>query len=150
LLANYGMDLEASIFGGYSPLQLDDSSSSEGAIYLPLGKGARKNIRDDASRTALELGAEKRHLGIIRLLVNRGAEVDARTADGRTPLHLAVRNSEDDVVRLLLEFGADAAARDADGVTLLDVVDEEMKTSEDPARWQSIRAMLVGAGARDD
>ncbi|EYU38731.1 hypothetical protein MIMGU_mgv1a024414mg [Erythranthe guttata] len=109
-------------------------------VKLLLHRGANKDIRNKAGKTAYDLAAENGHaklfdalrLGdslcvaarkgelrmIVRLLDN-GALINGRDQNGWTGLHRAAFKGRADVARALIEKGIDVNAKDECGYTAL-------------------------------
>ena len=127
-LIEYGADISAEDFKGYSPLYF----ASEGVhlkdrtvLRLLLEHGADVNARTKDGETALHNASIFGALEVVRLLLEHGADVNARQEYGITPLHcfntVSIRPGAVGVARLLLEQGADVNARAKDGSTPLHV-----------------------------
>lgn len=93
--------------------------------------------------SALQMAADKGHLGVVKLLVEKGAEIDYRhPVNKMTALHLAAYSGHDDVVKYLLSKGADPNVKMSRGVSILRAVRDQGHTST--------VAILEAAGAKDD
>ncbi|KAF8473037.1 ankyrin repeat-containing domain protein [Russula ochroleuca] len=99
---------------------------------LLLEKVADVNARDDDSRTALHIAAQKGRVEVVRVLLEHGANADAEDNEGRTPLHLSAEDGRVEAMRVLLEHGANVGAEDNEGGTAFQIAsakgnDEIMK-----------------------
>lgn len=125
---------------GDTPLHIAAGLGDEYMVKLLLQKGANKDIRNFAGRTAYDVAAENGHtrlfdslrLGdslciaarkgevrtIVRLL-ETGAAINGRDQHGWTALHRSCFKGKIDAVRTLLEKGVDVDAKDEDGYTAL-------------------------------
>lgn len=118
-------------------------------VKLLLQKGANKDIRNRAGKTAYEVAAEygqnrlfdalklgdslcvaarKGEVRTIQRLIENGAAINGRDQHGWTALHRASFKGKIDAVRALLEKGIDIDAKDEDGYTALHCAVESGQT----------------------
>lgn len=84
-----GADVEASEFGGLSPLHKAAFRGDMDACRLLLVQAASANLRDSAGQTPLHAAALQLHSEVLQLLLRRGAEADATDNEGVTPARAA-------------------------------------------------------------
>lgn len=141
LLANSaaGADIRNATDGD-TPLHVASGLGDEQMVKLLLHKGANKDVRNKAGKTAYDLAAENGHaklfdalrlgdslcaaarkgeLRMILRLLDNGASINGRDQNGWTALHRAAFKGRMDVIRALIEKGIDLNAKDEWGYTAL-------------------------------
>lgn len=120
-----GVDVNADLGGGATPLMLAESAEMTNAL-LKLGADVNRKSQDGASVLHHAVSADKAE-EILPLLLAAGANVAAVTKGGETPLlmtrYLFIERGDfrkaAHIVRILYLSGASVDAQDADGYTLL-------------------------------
>ncbi|XP_042013067.1 protein VAPYRIN-like [Salvia splendens] len=123
---------------GETPLHVAAGLGDEQMVKLLLHKGANKDVRSRAGKTAYDLAAESGHarlydalrLGdsmcaaarkgdarMVARLIESGAAVNGRDQNGWTALHRAAFKGRLDVARAVVEKGVDVDAKDGEGYT---------------------------------
>ena len=114
ILRDSGADLNATDFGGWTPLHYWASGDGDRKVaQLLLEWGADVNIRAKGLNgwTSLQWAAYAGQPEVAADLLAYGADVNARDDHLRTPLHLAAAQGHAGVAGVLLKHGADAALR---------------------------------------
>ncbi|XP_038695389.1 protein VAPYRIN-like [Tripterygium wilfordii] len=133
-------DIPNTVDGDTPCLHIAASLGDEQMVKLLITKGANKDFRNKAGKTAYDLAAENGHSRLfealklgdsfcvaarkgevrtIHKLLESGAAINGRDQHGWTALHRAAFKGHVDAVRALLEKGIDVDAKDEDGYTAL-------------------------------
>ena len=153
-LVNRGVDVNAQIGSGSTPLHEAARQGATELMELLVAHGAEVNVKAEYGMTPLMAAIQdsdggKKHANqyeTVEFLVTRGADVNARNENGQTPLHyvtsgyLGGRDGLENaiaVARFLVARGADINAKNNDGKTPLDNAD-----------WSEYRERLHDLGAR--
>ncbi|CAM9160357.1 unnamed protein product, partial [Ectocarpus sp. 12 AP-2014] len=113
LLGSTRTDVDALDNEGYSPLMVASEGGHCSTVEVLLRAGAVMTPRYYTAgahlcMTALDLAAEKGHVGVVEAIVENGGDVRAANTSGFTALHYARRG---EVVNVLLDAGADVSAK---------------------------------------
>jgi ankyrin repeat protein len=109
-LAELGMDMNAPIFRGYTPLMyavLRENAPQTVKVLLASGADANAAMVEvNGDITPLLAAAMRENADVVRALLAAGAKVDVRDGNGKTPLEVARQAKHDAVVKVLEEAGA--------------------------------------------
>lgn len=81
--------------------------------------GAKINLRDDRTWTALTLSSFNGNEELVKLLIENGADINLKDKGGSSALHWAAYNGKTSIVELLLENNANVNAQSHRGWTSL-------------------------------
>jgi ankyrin repeat protein len=104
--------------------------------------GAKIDILDEYSASALFYASASGHLNIVEFLAKNGADLNIQSSFGYTPLIIATRNDKFNVVKFLTENGADLELKTGNNTTALIVAFEQENSK--------IFEYLVSKGANID
>ncbi|TET38130.1 MAG: ankyrin repeat domain-containing protein [Planctomycetota bacterium] len=135
---NKGIDVDAEIKGGGTPMLMAAWKGQKGAITLLIEKGADVNAKTQDGYTPLLAAIIFGCKDSVALLIEKGADPNTMEIhNGFTPLHWAVHKSNMQIARLLIENGADMNIKNNTGNTPLDM-----------ASSAEIKLLLRSYGAR--
>ena len=133
-----GVDVNAKIEGGGTPLHYAATAAQKEIAELLIAKGADVNARDDDGETPLDTAIQIRSTKLADLLRKHGGKRgDWFNADNS--IHRAARAGHIEAVKKHLGDGTDVNAKNADGWTPL----------HEAARWgqKEIAELLIAKGA---
>jgi ankyrin repeat protein len=129
LLIDKGMDINAAVHEGYTPLWFAACKARPNVVTMLLKAGAKVRTVTADGRTPLTGAAMGSHidqaeaLRVINLLVASGADARAAAKNGSTPLHLAAGHAQSkesaQLLTALIAAGGDVNAADERGITPL-------------------------------
>lgn len=143
LLAQPGIDLEATAMNGNTALMMAAYQHNGAAVSALLAHGAAVSR---PGWTALHYAAAAGDDAIVRQLLDHGAVIDATSPKGTgtfTPLMMAAREGHDRTVRLLLDAGADPSLFNSEHLDAAAIA----QRADKPAIAAAIRARLDARGA---
>jgi ankyrin repeat protein len=141
-LIGAGVDVNAKIKGGWTPLILAAGNGQIEAVRLLLQAGADANAETEGEKyTALIIALVRGYAQAVKLLIEAGADVNAQLQDewGYTALMFASEKGDEELVKILIEAGANIDARDKRSGTAL------IKASQKGEL--SVAKLLIAAGA---
>lgn len=143
VLIEYGAKINRDKYQECGPLHHACNSSQIECAKLLIDHGADVNELtadfdgcETHDRTSLHLACDnppsEGTQDCIRLLIKHGAYIDARDARGKTPLHYAYDKPQ--LLKILLEMGANPTIKDRRGHTVLDLIQKNITSPQDPRR----------------
>ncbi len=116
-LLDSGIDPNAKLAGGWTPLHWAAATGRSNIITLLLKHGAAIDVHQNEGLAPIHLAAKDGHDEAVRMLVSNGADVDSRSgSSGSPPLHYAIIQERPRTVATLLQCHADVNAADWDGI----------------------------------
>lgn len=141
--AHSGVDLDAPLDSGYTPLGIACERGLTGMVTMLLDSGADASKAMLRSRiTPLMRAAGAGHQAVVDVLLARGARVHDTMRSGTTALHCAAKNGFLNITRALLDHGADPNARMIHGHSPLLLAAQ--------CKWVSVVELLISRGALPD
>lgn len=149
-LIRAGADVNARTPKGATPMHEAAARAGSKMVAFLISKGANPDVLADTDGGCCALrsqypnepmspmmaGATVGHSSVVKALLDGGADPDFKTPLGFTALHYAAAYGNLDSIRALLEAGASPNVVSSTGHTPLSL-----------ARWDSVRALLIEAGA---
>ncbi len=118
LLLNWGADIEAKSYFGYTPLMLAAMHGKVEIAKILLENGASTTAQKDAL-SSLDQAIFKEQPQIVRLLLEYGVNIEEKDINGETHLMDAAALGEFKITKIFLDYGANINAQNNQGCTAL-------------------------------
>jgi ankyrin repeat protein len=119
LLEEHPEWLNATSWGGWTPLHRASLAGHKDIVDFLISKGATLDQKSDLGMTPLYLAIYEQKEETARLLIDKGADIFAIRDDGETMLHIAAAVGSKSIAELLIASGLDANVKRRYGITPL-------------------------------
>eukprot|EP00040_Diaphanoeca_grandis_P014122 m.71496 g.71496 ORF g.71496 m.71496 type:complete len:293 (+) comp24355_c0_seq1:125-1003(+) len=107
LKTNKEQDINATDFGGWTPLHVAAQNGFDELAIELIRYGANVERKDDVNRTPLHLAATSGNAKVVRVLLDHRACINVKDSIGRSPLNYAILAVDVESARQLLLTGAE-------------------------------------------
>ncbi|XP_067628239.1 uncharacterized protein [Eurosta solidaginis] len=99
-----------------APLHIAAGRGHDNVVEVLLSNGAEIDVKDNMSRTSLELAVSRGHLQVVKMLLQcKKVDMNGKGNDDWTMLHIASQESNLEMVKFLVDEGSNINAKNASG-----------------------------------